>query len=1543
MNGKNFRLLAWLLFLLTGISAFAQPSLSDLQLDTWNFNNTNWFSDSGFPPLSFTNLDNPTNWDGNALQVDSTNVAWLQYSLVESNGFGSSTTNLTFNVGSIELWVLPDWNSGTGPGDSGRLIDVGEYSTNNPSSWWSLYVNATGTSLYFSSETNGVFTNYLNYPISWNTNTWHFLALTYDSSESQLYVDGQLATNGAGVFYLPATNVTGFYVGSDVTGLAQIHGRMDDLATYNYVIGTAEITNDYGDGLLIMGTDYSNSTPPFPSGNLDSGTGMSGGAAPDYGTNLWIAQVGVVSNILTGIASNTVADVSYELMTNSVLTTTNWGHTGNFILGSEITNWTTLNALPVSLTNNLFFQLLSYADSTGTGIPDWWWLQYLGQDTNVDPYADPTGDGYTLFEDFQNGWNSDIFITPPAPQGFTANYDPSNGAVTLNWQPSPGPITGYILGKFDYQTYQGTNIQLSASTVSFDDSVAGDVPSSYSVPLLYVNYSLQAQYGTNGNSASASASLENAIPPTVNLVTGPQGRLWLDIPAAPSDLSYVQIYRKQVGSGANNGLDFAAVDSWYAEDDTIYDMVSPLPDGYFEIPASSVTNGICELPDSQVPPFFAYTLWAQTVRSNGIASGWANLTGYNLVANTPFIDARQQLKDNLRFLLRAATDDSPFAFAVNEGSDDWYLPAAFACPYANYAYSGFYGQGSGEDAGYFNVMHPIHANCFYRNFVFDPDNLDATGLLNTGCSGGGNYIDITGEYNLPCLNITNFPTYYFNLAGYLTNNVAIPASQITTDETQWILPNDGGVASLGGGTFPVGEQNFYGLTNLIRKYAYVTNDQQVLATFYPGDSLPSGVNGVQYNDTAQPIFTSASYYFARPNMDPMPEEAGFATTNVTPTIIVGVGNSQQIAGYAQFGIENGFSGEYAYLGQYFTNAFEIDTNGNVTTNGTGVLSPFGNFLATQPGTAALLTMPDVDTGQQGTCTVSCVSLQLDANHDGIMDLSFNGTDATSQSSPMEFWVNNRYFSADQGDLMAGNGVPTDYSLENMTGQRDLENFARLWVCGIPVLTNGYQVTLSWTNVNSGTPGINLYNSVETNGGTGYLTDTNIAFQQSTWTYTGDSPYDLVKTGAGAAIAEITNGATFTFPSDYFTNGGNDYFLFEGAGIGAGELELTITDNNGNLVAQTGVWLDLHDVGDFYEQVHTANTSSEPPSTNTSVLVEDQILPANPTEDQQAIVFVHGLNVGYAEYRSESETMFRRLYWQGYQGRFAAFDWPSPLFSLLPTGTNEISYYGFNTGEYISWQSGAALMSYIDDLRNRLPGYTINLAAHSLGNVAANEAIREGAQVDNYALMQAAISAGAFDGNNTNLIYDYLAATASSSPDADSLGGYNNCATNQCRRVNFYNDDDFALYEGVVSGITVHTWEGNQLDYKPDTYIYFGNFNYSYSFDGTNCFYTQRNLYGDAITNRLVTEYFEKKSYVARSRTKAVGAAGLAHDPFALTGGVISTNVSLQDTDLGFVGGASFGNTRPEHSGEFTKPIQDTTPFYFQLLKTGFQLQPKLTP
>jgi hypothetical protein len=84
-----------------------------------------------------------------------------------------------------------------------------------------------------------------------------------------------------------------------------------------------------------------------------------------------------------------------------------------------------------------------------------------------------------------------------------------------------------------------------------------------------------------------------------------------------------------------------------------------------------------------------------------------------------------------------------------------------------------------------------------------------------------------------------------------------------------------------------------------------------------------------------------------------------------------------IAGYEKQVLLNGSSNIFAYLGEYFTNAF-VMSNGIATTNSAGILSEYGEFFPTVPGQVALLTMPDTDQDNiQGTCVLDIIRLSLD--------------------------------------------------------------------------------------------------------------------------------------------------------------------------------------------------------------------------------------------------------------------------------------------------------------------------------------------------------------------------------------------------------------------------------------------------------------------------------------------------------------------------------------------------------------------------------------
>ena len=90
-------------------------------LDSWSFNDfTNWTSDKGCLPTSFTNLDNSYLGDFSSLIVDSTDPAWLKFRIVETN---SPTTNLTVNAGTVLFWFGPSWSS-SGLGGAGPVPDL---------------------------------------------------------------------------------------------------------------------------------------------------------------------------------------------------------------------------------------------------------------------------------------------------------------------------------------------------------------------------------------------------------------------------------------------------------------------------------------------------------------------------------------------------------------------------------------------------------------------------------------------------------------------------------------------------------------------------------------------------------------------------------------------------------------------------------------------------------------------------------------------------------------------------------------------------------------------------------------------------------------------------------------------------------------------------------------------------------------------------------------------------------------------------------------------------------------------------------------------------------------------------------------------------------------------------------------------------------------------------------------------------------------------------------------------------------------------------
>jgi hypothetical protein len=693
-----------------------------------------------------------------------------------------------------------------------------------------------------------------------------------------------------------------------------------------------------------------------------------------------------------------------------------------------------------------------------------------------------------------------------------------------------------------------------------------------------------------------------------------------------------------------------------------------------------------------------------------------------------------------------------------------------------------------------------------------------------------------------------------------------------------------------------------------------------------------------YPQFDQPNLQTVGYYFGRSQnnavngyfgewlgSDPLPGNYAFSPTYAQPLLIGSVGTPLQVGAFAEQVILNGDITKPVYVSEYFDKAYKVDSNGNVTTNQTGILSPYGDFLPTEPGPTALVTLPASD-GQRGTGIVYVVSLQLDVNHDGNMQSSLFGPDSVWNT--MNFWVNELYDQPGNGttldqDFMVNQNqggsfntnLQPNYAYQQITCQRDLENFARLWIRGLPSLpaSQGYSVTLS---LDSWGGSINLYQAVETSGGMDYLTDTNIAAAQVA------APY-------GNALASLWD-SDFTLPMNAQGNPTMTNFLFEGAAIpgwgdGTGMAGIVLTvSQNGQPIAQSEVYVNLSHVKDMYERAQVTNVVQTWPEmvqqTNTSGF---QVLSSpgySASESKQLAVFVHGWRMTAWDTEKFSDTMFKRLYWQGFQGRFASLRWPT---RSAETDTNGLDYLTFNRSEHIAFESGTGAAAYFNNLRQRFTNDTISACAHSQGNILMMEALKELAAanqrpLDNYVMMQAAVPAHCYD--TTVPYYHDFTNEEQIVPTPNTYANYAAGIANALRGqiVNFFNTNDYALVSATtnISGMNFNvSWIGNEELTKPLAF-----FGYSYNPANSTAYLTNIN-YG--VTGRTVTNAFELMPFVARPRSLAAGAQS----------GVGQT-VNGGEFDLKTIG---FSGNDYDHSGEFNRNIQ--TPqvhgFYTNLTSTLF--------
>jgi hypothetical protein len=1069
------------------------------------------------------------------------------------------------------------------------------------------------------------------------------------------------------------------------------------------------------------------------------------------------------------LATNTQADILYEIQetTNILSSWTSYG----FIYGSELTNWTLAGA-PVGNDGSTFYRIRSW-QSIG-GVPIWWWLTYFGQDTNVDGEAfSPSGDGWTLLQCYQNGFNPTNWVTPPAPQGLTITSYNTNGTASLNWMLSAGPVTGYIV-----QTPSGTNI-VGSSVDSFTDSSSSD-SATYSIQAIYAGglsaWSPSVSVQDFENEITSPVSANNIL--SASIIGGPVGSAYLAVSAIPADTYELQVTR----------VDIVAT---YYHADASYNAT-------FNIPISNPTNGFYLLTNSYMPPdayvgeYPTYIEWyAQAIETNGtsssfvpVGSSYTSTEDSNQASWTvpPFFDGRIQMKQDLIFLLRDPNEPAPFSYDTINGDSE----IGFTLEPTNYAYAGIYNSGTVWN-GYemtptdhsLDVYRPFEENYIYANFVFNSENVDSNGDMTTGASAIGNGENNLGppfeEYDtltlqVPATNQFQAPT---------TEGATIP-SLLAASSTSWLFTyyggewgnygnlnfGDLGVYTYFDGTSPFfyaltnGAQNFFGLPFLSDLIAYQSYDTEGEFTGnLETEVLNAGDNttlwGIDfYPQTAQPVFQTIEYDFlgVASNSLSLPGDTNFSPTNASEEpLIASVGTVTNIACYAKLAVTNGYPGVYGYLGQYFTNAYQIDGSGNVTTNLAGMLSPYGQFFATDPGQAALVTMPDPDTGVQGTGVVDVISLNVDANHDGTMDFSFTGPDYVSVDNPYHFWVNDDIDWGDTtGDGIPGQGskgdgmmqvlissqvpyqlIPSSYGVWAIHGTRDLVDFFPVYVnIGSLFLSNALSAGIDYADTNwqfvlsQGDSALRFaYTDLTPTNYMNYLLDTNEATTLADFPTT-TSPRLTTVTSDGVALSG-------DFVANIATNNGG-IILVEAWTNTTRPLVLTIYHGT-NQIAQTSLSLSISEVEQMFRH---KNIMLQPEAGMVPDRTNDDQVPNEPPTNDKNFIFLHGYNVNPDQARGWDSDIFKRLYWSGSHAKFYGVTWEaadSQKFGAVTINLQTNIVNAFNTAPLLN------------AFLNSLSGTNI-VAAHSLGNMLVLSTLNDcsNQNINTYFMIDAAVAIEAID-------------------------------------------------------------------------------------------------------------------------------------------------------------------------------------------------------
>jgi hypothetical protein len=532
-------------------------------------------------------------------------------------------------------------------------------------------------------------------------------------------------------------------------------------------------------------------------------------------------------------------------------------------------------------------------------------------------------------------------------------------------------------------------------------------------------------------------------------------------------------------------------------------------------------------------------------------------------------------------------------------------------------------------------------------------------------------------------------------------------------------------------------------------------------------------------------------------------------------------------------------------------------------------------------------------------------IALDGDRDGVPE--FSSGDVTEQARPYTFWLND---NKEDGDYELPHPAPIDRNSTDaaINGARDLEDFARLRIHvppGYASSPSDWSISLSLVSLSS-LPVIKLVvlsaaeaSTYLTNG----LTENALSNRPINYTLSTATPVQL----------------DAAYISSKLTEEGALEFIFEGVQGGDAELQVTFR-KGGSDVYQDQTYLHLATVKELYDTFEVGDGTFNYGSPGLDSVLAGYNWP-DPKDDPAAyskyrllgsasvydrlqtasdeyVVLVHGWRMTPDDRDAYAGVSFKRLFWQGYTGRFASLNWPtdwmdSQHYGEIAVGAAtgvDLTYFShnFDRSEERAWHSARALYALLRNLGTQVGYNKVNLIAHSMGNIVASEALRlAGSEklVHAYAAAQAAVAAEAYDPTAAQYAplfpfvsgfdtwagyYPYYVSDApadASRPQSEYanfnmtgqsyFAGINGAAD---VLVNLYNPNDYA---------TKGLWQLNQV-MKPDVGVAYAGTTVSYEWRDTGVY---KRIYENDehyLSPSILSERYELFSYAAEPRSYSLG-------------------------------------------------------------------------